>query len=463
MRDADSDIDVETIRRVKSKRRAKLPPTPTEGITIHDFIAYLPEHAYVYVPTRQIWPAASVNAVVPPIGNGKDATLASSWLDQNRAAAAMTWFPGQGLEIKDRIVAEGGWLVQPGVMTINLYRPPCIAHTPGDVSLWLDHIKLLYGEEATNHLIRWMAHRVQRPHEKINHAIVLGGGQGIGKDSILEPLRSAVGDWNFSEVSPQQVLGRFNSYLKSTVLRISEARDLGDSDRFAFYDHCKSFIASPPSTLRIDEKHRAEYYLINTTAVVVTTNHRDGIYLPEDDRRHFCCWSEKTKEEFSEDYFNRLWRFIGHGGREAVAQFLATRDLSSFNPKKPPPKTEAFHQTVNTNRSSVDAELADALDAAGSIGEDGEPIRPDVVTIAKLVATVDTSNASFSEFLRDRRNAKVVNHRLEACGYTVVRNPDAADGLWRINGRRQAVYGRVDRSPQERLDAAKGVGRQWCQ
>ena len=80
---------------------------------------------------------------------------------------------------------------------------------------------------------------MQRPHEKINHALVLGGKQGIGKDTILEPVKYAVGPWNFNEVSPQQLLGRFNGFLKSVILRVSEARDLGEFDRFAFYDHMK--------------------------------------------------------------------------------------------------------------------------------------------------------------------------------------------------------------------------------
>src|SRR3954453_9484313 len=34
------------------------------------------------------------------------------------------------------------------------------------------------------------------------------------------------------------------------ILRISEARDLGEFDRFQFYDHMKSYTASPPDTLR---------------------------------------------------------------------------------------------------------------------------------------------------------------------------------------------------------------------
>src|SRR4029077_15503342 len=91
--------------------------------------------------------------------------------------------------------------------------------------------------------------------EKINHALVLGGAQGIGKDTALEPVKRAIGPWNFAEVSPQHMLGRFNGYLKSVILRVSEARDLGEFDRFKFYDHLKSYIAAPPDVLRIDEKN----------------------------------------------------------------------------------------------------------------------------------------------------------------------------------------------------------------
>jgi hypothetical protein len=42
------------------------------------------------------------------------------------------------------------------------------------------------------------------------------------------------------------------------ILRISEARDLGESDRFAFYDNMKAIIAAPPGVLRIHEKHVRE-------------------------------------------------------------------------------------------------------------------------------------------------------------------------------------------------------------
>jgi hypothetical protein len=96
---------------------------------------------------------------------------------------------------------------------------------------------------------------VQRPGEKINHGVVLAGPPKIGKDTILEPLRYAVGAWNVVDISPRTIQGRFNGYVKSVVLVISEASDLGDIDRYAFYESSKTLMATPPPVMRVDEKH----------------------------------------------------------------------------------------------------------------------------------------------------------------------------------------------------------------
>ena len=155
------------------------------------------------------------------------------------------------------------------------------------------HHDLRRGIRQPHH--QYMAFKVQRPQEKINHALLLGGGQGIGKDTICEPLKDAVGPWNFEEVSPKQVVGRFNGFVKSVILRISELRDLGDGNRFEFYEHMKVFTASPPDVLRVDEKHVREYAVFNVCGVIITTNYKtNGIYLPAEDRRHYVAWSNMT-------------------------------------------------------------------------------------------------------------------------------------------------------------------------
>ena len=138
---------------------------------------------------------------------------ASAWLDTNRAVEQMTWAPGLPELVRDRLISEGGWLEQPGVAVYNLYRPPALPlGNAAEAGPWLDHVRKVFPEDV-DHIISWLAQRVQRPAEKINHALVLGGSQGIGKDTLIEPVRRAVGPWNFSDISPQVLLGRFNGFL----------------------------------------------------------------------------------------------------------------------------------------------------------------------------------------------------------------------------------------------------------
>ena len=83
--------------------------------------------------------------------------------------------------IRDRLVSEGGWIERHEVSCFNLYRPPLIE--PGNAAeaeRWLDHVHKVFGGDA-DHIVKWLAHRVQRPEEKINHALVLGGAKALVK------------------------------------------------------------------------------------------------------------------------------------------------------------------------------------------------------------------------------------------------------------------------------------------
>jgi phage/plasmid primase-like uncharacterized protein len=429
--------------------------TDASSISLEDFYAYMPGHCYIYVPTREMWPAASVKARLPTVKEAQGKPIsAAAWLDQHRPVEQMTWHPGSAMVIPDKLVSDGGWIERPGVSTFNLYRPPLkLEGDPAFVSRWIDHIHLVYPDDV-EHILYWLAHRIQRPAEKVNHALVLGGNQGIGKDTLLEPIKHGVGPWNFTEVSPTHLLGRFNGFVKSVILRINEARDLGDVDRYAFYDHMKVYTASPPDVLRCDEKNLREHAVFNVCGVIITSNHKsDGIYLPADDRRHYVAWSTLTKDDITADYWQELWRWYQAGGIGHVAAYLAQMDLSGFDPKAPPPKTMAWHEIVDANRAPEDAELADVLDALGN--------RP-ALTITDIISY--TTNDSFKDWLGDRRNSRQIPHRLEAAGYVRVRNDgDKHDGHWKVASKRQAIYARAELSIRDRIAAAHKLcrGDRW--
>jgi hypothetical protein len=260
------------------------PDPEGSGVALEDFYAYMPAHNYIFAPCREIWAAASIDARFPRVRvqqpNGKVTTIRPSrWLDQNRPVEQMSWCPGLPMLIEGRLVVAGGWIKRADVACFNLYRPPRIKlGDAAQATRWVTHVNRIYPAEA-DYIIRWLAHRVQRPEEKINHALVLGGNQGIGKDTLLEPLKHAVGPWNFCEVSPTHLLGRFNGYVKSVILRVSEGRDLGEVDRFKFYDHTKIYTAAPPDVLRVDEKNLREHYVFNVLGFILTTNHKLTVFI----------------------------------------------------------------------------------------------------------------------------------------------------------------------------------------
>jgi len=57
------------------------------------------------------------------------------------------------------------------------------------------------------------------------------------------------------------------------------------------------------------------------------------------------------------------------------------------------------------------------------------------------------------EWLDDRKNRRVIPHRLEACGYVAVRNPDAVDGYWQPKGERLMPYAKKTLSRRDQLKA----------
>jgi hypothetical protein len=441
---------------------AKMAEQGNAGVTLADFHAYMILHKYFFAPARTLWPGESVDAVITPIplvdrhgkplfdkkGNQK-MIRPTTWLDKNKPVQQTTWAPGFPLIIRNRLVAEGGWIKRNGVSVFNLYRPPpdMSGGSPAKAAPWLEHAYKVFNKDDADHVIFWLAHRLQRPEEKINHALVLGSeDHGIGKDTLLEPVKRGIGHWNFQEVQAQQVLGRFNGFLKNAILRINEARDLGTADRFKFYDHLKAYTAAPPDTLRIDEKHMGEYAVFNCVGIIITTNHKtDGIFLPAEDRRHHVSWSDRRKSDFGDEYWEELWGFYDSGGDRHVVAYLKQLDLSRFKPKAPPPQTDAFWAVVNASRAPEEAEFADVLDQLGN---------PDAITLEMIRGK---AVGEFETWLSDRRHRRSMPYRLQGCGYVPVRNTSREDGLWVVNQSRQVIYAKKELAPTARIEAAKAL------
>jgi hypothetical protein len=159
-------------------------------------------------------------------------------------------------------------------------------------------------------------------------------------------------------------------------------------------------------------------------------------------------WTHITPSDFADGYWNTLWRWYDEGGDRHVAAYLRELDISTFDSKKPPPKTPAFWDIVDANRAPEDAELADVLDKMGN---------PNAVTLLTVIR--DAGSDIFSKWLRDPKNGRAIPHRFEQCGYTPVRKPGVKQGLWIINGKRQVIYALSHQSLRDQIVAAEELVR----
>jgi Family of unknown function (DUF5906) len=397
---------------------------------------------------------AGVNAAFP------DAVIpASEQIERGEPIHCLSWMPGEGEIVRDTVVMKGGKVVAEGYRSYNLYLPPTLVPVAGDASPWLDHVKRIYPDDWQP-IVDCVAFKVQHPGEKINHALVLGGLPGIGKDTVLEPVRRAVGDWNFAEVSPNRILdSQYNGYRQSVIVRISEAKDLGEYKRYDFSETLKILIAAPPDTLEVNDKYDRMIYVPNVTLVVITTNHRHGaLHMTRDDRRYGVYWSEAKKEDFDAGYWSRIWGWYeNENGCAIVADFLLKRDLSRFDPKAAPKLTPAFWAMVDAEVPRETTELADLIDQLG-VKQNDEVVRPKAVTIAMVINGVGGGTLDFISWLGDRKNSRRIPHLFEQCGYVAFRNEaDKRDGQWRLGGKRQIVYVQRELSKLEAHDAVQAL------
>src|SRR6266567_925846 len=222
-------------------------------------------------------------------------------------------------------------------LALNLYRPTSLTPTTGDVGPWLDlWFHVVPDEAARAHLLNWCADLVQHPDRKVNHQIMIGGKQGIGKDSLLQPIIAAVGASNTVVIGPNDLAGQFNDWAEAKLLAVVE--EVEAFHRPTFANKVKPLFAAPPHDIRINRKHVPAFAVPNLLRFVLFTNSPTPIAIDADDRRVFFYYSPATKKPSAYYRAYHAW-CARHAG--SVLRYLQSRDLSNFNRYDAPPATAA--------------------------------------------------------------------------------------------------------------------------
>ena len=280
---------------------------------------------------------------------------AATCYDENRQASGarvlrgLTYAAGESVLVaRDGEVYGNRWVDA---------RPDLSGVAASEISPWRAHAELLIPDPVEReHVFDVMAYKLQHPEVKINHAVLHGGDEGCGKDTLWFPFIWSVCGPNLRNrglVDAKGINSRWGYALESEILILNELKEPDAGERRALSNHLKPIIAAPPDTLTIERKGLHPYDMVNRLFVLAFTNDPVPITLPTQDRRWFCIWSYAPRMDKADAA--ALWDWYKGGGLVAVARWLKARDVSAFNPKAMPPWTDYRTRLIETGRSMAES------------------------------------------------------------------------------------------------------------
>ena len=154
-------------------------------------------------------------------------------------------------------------------------------------------------------------------------------------------------------------------HLESEVLVFEELHQSDNADRRALENRMKPIIAAPPVYLTVNRKMLHPVEVENQALVLAMSNYRDSISISREDRRWFVLWTDAAPMTLDE--IEGMVGWYKSGGFEAVAGYLAARDVSAFAPGAPPPWTDAKLAMIGAARSLAEGWLVEQIE--GRAGE----------------------------------------------------------------------------------------------
>jgi hypothetical protein len=400
-----------TVKEVERKEAGRL--LKTEWF---DRFAYVQsDDSYFDMVTRQEVPRNVFNALFRhvdcrSIHNNKRQVAASVYYDERRqefgakALTGITYAAGEDVLVaRDGLVYGNRWVNARPDMSATL------SVSDAQITPWLDHCRSLIEEPSElEHIFDVMAYKVQHPNVKINHAVLHGGDEGSGKDTMWAPFLWAIGgkhQHNRSIIETGEINSQWGYNLEAEVLILNELREPEAKERRALANKLKPIIAAPPETLLINRKGLHPYEMLNRVQVVAFTNDPLPITLPTQDRRWLCVWSRAPR--MHPDEAAVLWDWYKAGGYEKIAAWLHLRDVSAFNPAAAPPVTEWKLNMVEQGMSVAESYLVDMMRlrvgpfASGVIGGPFHKLCDLLVADSKVPAGVKVPQAALLHALKE--------------------------------------------------------------
>jgi hypothetical protein len=300
----------------------------------------------------------------------------------------------------------------------NIWRKSGVEARLGDVAPFLDHMALLFPNEADRELVLdYLALLVQKPAQKIHFALLVRGSQGTGKSWIGNLMERIIGRPNVVRPSNDEVVSRWTHWMEGAQLAIVE--ELMTLGRLEVANRLKPVITDP--TIRIEEKNCSIYSIPNHLNFLCFTNHEDALKIEHGDRRWLVVFSPAVKKEAA--YYERLFGYLAEGGAAYVKHWLLQRQIV-LNGHGVAPATSGKETMRRMSMGDAESYLLDLYEGREP------PFDFDLVRVDDLVQAVPAKLSGKSN-LRSRLS-KFLKEELGAVAHTRYTKQHANRPPWQL-------------------------------
>jgi hypothetical protein len=250
-----------------------------------------------------------------------------------------------------------------GCRILNLWRPPpwiADASAP-EPKPFLEHLKYLFDNEETaiKHVLNFLGHLVQRPQERTSHALLITSeAKGIGKSTLGTIVRRVVGEQNSRVAQTKDLKSSFDGWLVGKlVVQVDEIYEAGNWD---LANKLKPLITE--RTVSANIKYGPQIEIENFARFIMFSNHTSPLNVEDGDRRYFVFCSKAQPRH--DDYYEALHKYIETPeGMNAIYAFLRRHDISTFNPHRRPPMTQAKLEVIEDSVHPLHTYIASAVES----------------------------------------------------------------------------------------------------
>jgi len=242
---------------------------------------------------------------------------------------------------------------------------PTVADSRGSCDKLLELLAYMCSEEQEPREVyrwieRWLAYPIQHPGAKMKTALVVHGGQGVGKNLFFEAVMAIYAEYG-RVVGQSELEEKFNEWASRKLFLIAN-EVMARSDIFHQKNKIKALITD--DWIHINPKNVASHDERNHLNMVFLSNEAQPVVLDPDDRRFMAVWTPKKKPL---EFYRAVLDEIANGGIAALHHHLDNVDLGDFNPGTPPLPTRARLALIEISKESpdrfIEAWLRDELEA----------------------------------------------------------------------------------------------------